>query len=160
MDAAEFQATGIGKHPLAETITRLESLHGVFQGEIQSARLVPFWTMGYNHENPLTGTPAGHADIFLETNRDQTWNDVPAGSFFNAAGAAGLRLRYYNRVIVTLAHELAHPPGLKKAGDDHNEGASELGGIMRNGAPDGDRRFVPITIKRLRTAASWTSAAP
>jgi hypothetical protein len=117
-----------------------------------------FFTMGVNTES-VTAVPAGHAEIYLETSRDFAWDEALPQGFVSKP--ADLRRNYFQRIIATVAHELAHAPGRQLGYFDHLEGASPADGIMQGGAPMKFGLLFPsVTIRRIRSSSSWTGGAP
>ena len=107
----------------------------------------------------LTGEPYGYSVVYLECIRDDEFGvgredrDPPSGRFQNATQAAFHRNRLLAWTYGIIAHELGHAPGRQGENADHNER-----GLMIKGAVpiSDDQPFEPVTLRRFRSALSWT----
>jgi hypothetical protein len=101
-------------------------------------------------ESPLYGgTPEplgisrGYSVVFVESVREKWSISAPTNQLYDY---------YWVFLCGTVAHELAHSPGSQGEGADHEEhGLLDEGEINMK-----ENNFAPKTVKRMRTASSWS----
>jgi hypothetical protein len=111
------------------------------------------FVVGVTPEAPGTDTAFGYSVVYKESIADF--------AIEYRAGASGDLARHqsacYEWLLGVCAHEIGHAPGAHSIAADHAEGRlmGEGGGQIL-----GPESFKPVTLRRFRTATSWTGGAP
>lgn len=101
--------------------------------------------------NLLTGSKQGYSAVFLESIRDERWDQIASANINNPATYPFLTNNYYLEILGVVAHEVGHGPGNQSEDDDHKEeGIMQIGGATIQAA-----KFSPLTIKRFRQSTKW-----
>jgi hypothetical protein len=107
--------------------------------------LTPLW---------ITGSRFGYSVVYVESIREaEIGGSISAPILSNPVTAAVYRASYKNRLLGTVAHEMAHGPSNQSESEDHGEG-----GLLREGGGQitgVDSAFAPPTILRFRGRTSW-----
>jgi len=109
--------------------------------------------LGVTPETPGSATAHGYSAIYKETIADYAieYKGTPGQDTVQDQRAC------YNWLLGVCAHEIGHAPGKHGESNDHAEAK-----LMRAGAEpiSGAKSFSPLTLRRFRTATSWTGGAP
>jgi hypothetical protein len=108
--------------------------------------------LGATPETPGTATAFGYSAVYKEAMADDVIEYRAGG------GAHPLNQHaYYEWLLGCCAHETGHAPGAHFMTTDHTEGK-----LMKSGGEKitGKKSFSPVSIRRFRTARSWTGGTP
>jgi hypothetical protein len=114
--------------------------------------------LGNTHESISTSISDGYSAIYEKANRDHALEGRENASDYLPANYPRLEADYYGEVFGTIAHELGDPPGRQGYNADHSEGD-----LMKEGGKpltSSTAHFGASSIRRFRTATSWTGGAP
>jgi hypothetical protein len=109
----------------------------------------------------------GYAYVFIEAIRDYAFTGSALTSYTTDKDAT--RARLWREIYGAVAHEIGHSPGRQHPDNDHSEPGlmSGGGGQVMGTRPDqlppllyedpiSAKGFSPVTIRRFRTAKSWS----
>jgi hypothetical protein len=109
-------------------------------------------TGGETPKSYFGSIPYGYSVVYMEANRERQFSDEPPWVFSSSSERPRLVDAYLDDVYSVIAHEIGHAPGRHGGGTDHSEG-----GIMKKEAIDIKLlEFTPPTLRRFRSAISWT----
>jgi hypothetical protein len=110
---------------------------------------------------PSPNTPYGYSVVFLESIRDYDWSTrvnpaFKSADFQNQLIANTRSFNYASWIYGVTAHEIGHAPGRQTETGDHGEAGKSEAGLMVTGGSTIQDGFVNRTVRRFRSATSWT----